>query len=52
MNEPESFDRFDPPVGGDALARHRSVSRITLRLVLLSGLEDVVHFGKTFVAYE
>jgi salicylate hydroxylase len=35
-----------------AVAQHRSVSRITLRQVLLSGLEDVVHFGKTFVRYE
>jgi salicylate hydroxylase len=36
----------------DAVARHRSVSRITLRQVLLSGLDDVVHFGKTFTSYE
>ncbi|HEY4920350.1 MAG TPA: NAD(P)-binding protein, partial [Xanthobacteraceae bacterium] len=36
----------------DAIARHRSVSRITLRQVLLSGLDDVVHFDKTFVRYE
>jgi 2-polyprenyl-6-methoxyphenol hydroxylase-like FAD-dependent oxidoreductase len=34
------------------VAQHRSVSRITLRQVLLSGLEDSVHFGKTFVRYE
>lgn len=34
------------------IARHRSASRITLRQVLLSGLEDVVHFGKTFTRYE
>ena len=38
--------------GGDGVAQHRSVSRITLRQVLLSGLDDVVHFGKTFVRYE
>ena len=37
---------------GDGAAQHRSVSRITLRQVLLSGLEDAVHFGKTFVRYE
>ena len=37
---------------GDGVAQHRSVSRITLRQVLLSGLEDTVHFGKTFVRYE
>jgi 2-polyprenyl-6-methoxyphenol hydroxylase-like FAD-dependent oxidoreductase len=32
--------------------RHRSVSRITLRQVLLAGLDDVVHFDKTFMRYE
>ncbi|TMR88532.1 FAD-dependent monooxygenase [Nonomuraea basaltis] len=31
---------------------HHSVSRITLRQVLLSGLEDVVRFGKTYERYE
>jgi 2-polyprenyl-6-methoxyphenol hydroxylase-like FAD-dependent oxidoreductase len=36
----------------DAIAQHRSVSRITLRQVLLSGLEGVVHFGKAFVRFE
>ena len=36
----------------DAIAQHRSISRITLRQVLLSGLEGVVHFGKAFVRYE
>jgi 2-polyprenyl-6-methoxyphenol hydroxylase-like FAD-dependent oxidoreductase len=34
------------------VAQHRSVSRITLRQVLLSGLEEEVHFGKSFVRYE
>ncbi len=34
----------------DAIARHRSVSRITLRQVLLTELD--VHFGKTLVRYE
>jgi salicylate hydroxylase len=52
MNVLLSFDRFDPQVAGDAVARHRSVSRITLRQVLLHGLDDVVQFGKTFVRYE
>jgi len=32
--------------------RHRSVSRVTLRHILLSGLEGVVHFNKRFVRYE
>jgi salicylate hydroxylase len=35
----------------DPVARHRSASRITLRQVLLAGL-DSVHFGKTFRCYE
>jgi salicylate hydroxylase len=34
------------------VAQHRSVSRITLRQVLLSGLDEVVHFGKTFARYQ
>jgi 2-polyprenyl-6-methoxyphenol hydroxylase-like FAD-dependent oxidoreductase len=34
------------------IARHRSVSRITLRHILLSGLEGRVHFNKRFVRYE
>jgi 2-polyprenyl-6-methoxyphenol hydroxylase-like FAD-dependent oxidoreductase len=36
----------------DPIAKHRAVSRITLRYVLLSGLDDVVHLGKTFTRYE
>jgi 2-polyprenyl-6-methoxyphenol hydroxylase-like FAD-dependent oxidoreductase len=39
-------------IDGSAIARHRSASRITLRQVLLSGLNGVVQFGKTFVRYE
>jgi salicylate hydroxylase len=35
----------------DRVYSHHSVSRITLRQVLLSGIEDVVHFGKTFTHY-
>lgn len=30
----------------------KSVSRISLREVLLSGLDDLMHFGKTFTRYE
>lgn len=37
---------------GDAIGKHRSVSRITLRQVLLSGLDRLVHFGKAFARYE
>jgi 2-polyprenyl-6-methoxyphenol hydroxylase-like FAD-dependent oxidoreductase len=36
----------------DAIGKHRSVSRITLRQVLLSGLDEIVHFGKAFTRYE
>lgn len=36
----------------DPIARHRSVSRITLRQVLLSGLDGAVHFDKRFNRYE
>jgi salicylate hydroxylase len=35
-----------------AVAQHRSASRITLRRVLLSGLDGIVHFGKIFTHYE
>jgi 2-polyprenyl-6-methoxyphenol hydroxylase-like FAD-dependent oxidoreductase len=35
----------------DAIARHRSVSRITLRQVLMAELADI-HLGKTFARYE
>lgn len=38
--------------GGDAIARHRSISRITLRRILLAGLEDNVKFNKRFVGFE
>lgn len=46
-----SLGGFDEP-DGDAVEQHRSVSRITLRQVLLSGLGEGVQFGKTFVRYE
>jgi 2-polyprenyl-6-methoxyphenol hydroxylase-like FAD-dependent oxidoreductase len=36
----------------DPVACHRSISRITLRTVLLSGLREDVHFGKRFLRYE
>lgn len=36
----------------DPVDSHRSVSRITLRELLLSGLEEIVHFNKTFTHYE
>lgn len=36
----------------DPLTSEKSVSRMTLRQVLLTGVEDVVHFEKTFTHYE
>ena len=36
----------------DPLTSEKSVSRMTLRQVLLTGLEDTVHFDKTFTRYE
>src|SRR5262249_45613670 len=35
----------------DSVNSHQSVSRITLRQVLLSGLQDAVQFGKAFTRY-
>ncbi|MEH0829424.1 MULTISPECIES: FAD-dependent oxidoreductase [unclassified Micromonospora] len=36
----------------DPVNSERSVARMTLRQVLLTGMEDVVHFDKTFTRYE
>ncbi|MEV6415588.1 NAD(P)/FAD-dependent oxidoreductase [Kribbella sp. NPDC051718] len=40
-----------PPVT-DPIESEKSISRMTLRQVLLTGLEDVVEFGKEFVRFE
>jgi 2-polyprenyl-6-methoxyphenol hydroxylase-like FAD-dependent oxidoreductase len=40
------------PRPSDPTDRERPISRIALRKVLLEGLEDVVQFGRKFVAYE
>jgi 2-polyprenyl-6-methoxyphenol hydroxylase-like FAD-dependent oxidoreductase len=39
-------------IGESEINGGKSVSRMTLRQVLLTGLEDCVHFDKTFVEYE
>jgi 2-polyprenyl-6-methoxyphenol hydroxylase-like FAD-dependent oxidoreductase len=49
MSELLSMERFD---GGDDVNSEKSVSRMTLRQVLLTGLEDVVVFDKKFSHYE
>ncbi len=41
-----------PPAMGNLVARHRSVSRMSLRQILLAGLGDAVHFDKRFGRYE
>ena len=38
--------------GNDPVDGEKSVSRMTLRQVLLTGLEDVVHFDKKFARFE
>ncbi|MBA8931831.1 2-polyprenyl-6-methoxyphenol hydroxylase-like FAD-dependent oxidoreductase [Kutzneria viridogrisea] len=48
---PELTEGQQPPEP-DPIAQDRSVSRMTLRQVLLTGLEDVVQFDKTFTHYE
>ncbi|TMR35461.1 FAD-dependent monooxygenase [Nonomuraea zeae] len=42
---------LETPKAADPAGDHHSVSRITLRQVLLSGLDDVVRFGKTYESY-
>ncbi|WP_219825617.1 FAD-dependent oxidoreductase [Nonomuraea typhae] len=48
----ELLAMIETPKAADPADDHHSVSRITLRQVLLSGLEDVVRFGKTYERYE
>ncbi len=43
-------DVGEPPI--DPVALHRSVSRVTLRRLLLTGLEDRVHFGRKCTGFE
>ncbi|MFI7125689.1 FAD-dependent oxidoreductase [Nonomuraea sp. NPDC050153] len=43
---------IEAPEAADPADDHHSASRITLRQVLLSGLDDVVRFGKTYERYE
>ncbi|WP_112239179.1 FAD-dependent oxidoreductase [Kribbella monticola] len=40
------------PASTDPVESEKSISRMTLRQVLLTGLEDVVEFGKEFVRFE
>jgi 2-polyprenyl-6-methoxyphenol hydroxylase-like FAD-dependent oxidoreductase len=40
------------PVGDDPVESEKSVSRMTLRQVLMTGLQDVITFGKEFIGFE
>jgi 2-polyprenyl-6-methoxyphenol hydroxylase-like FAD-dependent oxidoreductase len=51
LKELLAFGRRDEGLT-NLVARHRSVSRNTLRMILLHGLEDAVSFSKCFVRYE
>ncbi|MEH0581912.1 NAD(P)/FAD-dependent oxidoreductase [Streptomyces sp. B21-108] len=44
--------RFPEPDPSVPARVNTSVDRFVLRTILLAGLEDVVHFGRTFVRYE
>lgn len=39
-------------IGDDPVESEKSVSRMTLRQVLLTGLDDIVHFDKVFSRYQ
>jgi 2-polyprenyl-6-methoxyphenol hydroxylase-like FAD-dependent oxidoreductase len=43
---------FDLPPVTDPVESEKSISRMTLRQVLLTGLDDVVEFGKEFTHFE
>lgn len=47
-----STDGWGGEAHPDPVNSEKSVSRMTLRQVLLTGLDDIVHFGKTFTRYE
>ena len=46
-----STDGWGAEPGADPVNSEKSVSRMTLRQVLLTGIEDIVHFGKKFTHY-
>jgi 2-polyprenyl-6-methoxyphenol hydroxylase-like FAD-dependent oxidoreductase len=48
----ELMHEDEPGAESDPTRSHHAVSRITLRRLLLAGLDDVVHFNKKFVRYE
>jgi 2-polyprenyl-6-methoxyphenol hydroxylase-like FAD-dependent oxidoreductase len=51
MRQTASFP-LHPETETDPVNSDRAVSRMTLRQVMLTGMDDVVHFDKTFTHYE
>ncbi len=47
-----STDAMGVKTESDPIDSHKSVSRFTLRQVLLTGLEEIIHFNKQFTRYE
>ena len=52
LNEKKKVTSSFPLRGDDEINPEHSLSRQTLRQLLLTGLEDRVHFGKEFTRYE
>ncbi|MCB0182872.1 MAG: FAD-dependent monooxygenase [Caldilineaceae bacterium] len=52
MAESLSFSASELPLGDDPIESEKTVNRSTLRQVLYTGLEDVLHFDKKFTHYE
>jgi 2-polyprenyl-6-methoxyphenol hydroxylase-like FAD-dependent oxidoreductase len=52
LQETLSFGEQDTQLGDDPINSEKTVSRATLRQVLLTGLEDVVQFDKKFTHFE
>ncbi|HXM55824.1 MAG TPA: NAD(P)/FAD-dependent oxidoreductase [Candidatus Dormibacteraeota bacterium] len=48
----EITERDGLEIGDDPVESEKSVSRMTLRQVLLTGLDDAVHFDRTFTRYD
>ncbi len=52
LAETLSFGGADLPLGDDPIESEKTVNRSTLRQVLYTGLEEVLHFDKKFTHYE
>jgi salicylate hydroxylase len=52
LKEVLSVSNLDMGAPTDVIDSHKSVSRFSLRQVLLTGLDEIVHFNKSFLRYE